>query len=61
MPDTAQVDNPYEHTKLAQQYELQGDFRHAEIRYKKAITASDQLPLGEYKEHLNSNVAKITW
>jgi hypothetical protein len=57
MPDSAQVDNPYEHTKLAQQYELAGDFRHAEIRYKKAIFASDALPLDEYRVHLQTNIA----
>jgi hypothetical protein len=59
MPDANDgIDNPYQHTKLAQQFELSGDFRHAEARYKKAIVAADGLPLADYKIHLQTNVAQ---
>jgi len=55
MPD--EIDNPYKHTKIAQQFELSGDFRHAEMRYRSAILAADALPLGDYKMHLQTNIA----
>ena len=58
MTDSVDVDNPYQHTKLAQQAELKGNFRQAETEYKAAVRAADSLPLEDYKRHFQSNLAQ---
>ncbi|MBS2001043.1 MAG: hypothetical protein U0103_02425 [Candidatus Obscuribacterales bacterium] len=58
MTDSLQVDNPYKHSQLAQQFESVSDLRRAEIEFKAAIQAADALPLAEYKQHFQSNLAQ---
>lgn len=58
MTDSLQVDNPYKHSQLAQQYESVADLRRAETEFKAAICAADALPLAEYKQHFQSNLAQ---
>lgn len=57
MQETPGVDNPYGHSKSAQECERQGDMRGAEEAYKLAVEAADRLPLEEYKEHFQSKAA----
>lgn len=58
MNDNQEVDNPYRHSELAQQAEIAKDFRRAESEFKWAIRAADALPLAEYKQHFQSNLAQ---
>ncbi len=46
------LDDPFEYCKAAQKHENSGDHDAAESAFKKAIKASDKLPMAEYKEHL---------
>lgn len=57
MTNSMPVDNPYKHSQLAQQHESASDFRHAEQEFKAAVRAADALPLAEYKQHFQSNLA----
>lgn len=52
-----EVDNPYRHSKSAQDYEKNRDMRRAEEAYKAAVRAADTLPLAEYKSHFQSKTA----
>jgi len=43
-----EVDSPYEHNKLAEEYEHAGKLRDSERELKQAIKAADALPISEY-------------
>lgn len=57
MTDNSDLDNPYTHSKLAQELELAKDFRRAEHEFKSAVRAADALPLAEYKLHFQCKIA----
>ena len=46
------LDDPFEHSRQAQKHEIAGDKTAAEIAFKKAIKASDALPIDEYRDNL---------
>lgn len=58
MPEDLAVDNPYRHSKEAQELELAGNLRAAERAFIAAVNAADQLPLSEYKQHFESRLAE---
>jgi hypothetical protein len=57
MDEPVEVDSPYKYSSKAKQLEDTGDVRHAEVEFKRAVTAADKLPLSEYKNHFSSGLA----
>lgn len=53
-----EVDNPYVYWRTAQEYEQAGDIKGAEIGYKAAVLAADNLPLGEYRRNFQEELSK---
>jgi signal transduction histidine kinase len=53
-----EVDNPYVYWRTAQEYEQSGDIKGAEIGYKAAVLAADNLPLAEYRRNFQEELSK---
>ncbi len=52
------IDNPYRYWKAAMESEASGDFKSAEMNYKAAVMAADNLPLGEYRQDFQDELSK---
>src|SRR5690348_15748790 len=56
---TADLDNPYFHLRNAEQAELAGELDTAELAYKAAVMAADNLPLAEHRRNYERELASV--
>src|SRR5262249_38262017 len=56
--NTYEVENPYTYWRAAQESEQGGDYRGAEMGYKAAVMAADNLPLAEYRRNFQEELTK---
>lgn len=56
--NTFEVESPYAYWRTAQEYETAGDHWGAEIGYKAAVLAADNLPLSEYRRNFQEEINK---
>lgn len=56
--ESVDLDNPYFHLRNAEQAELAGELDTAELAYKAAIMAADNLPLNEHRKNYERELAR---
>src|SRR6185437_8401574 len=56
--DTVEVENPYVFWRAAQESEQSGDVKSAEMSFKSAVLAADNLPLAEYRRNFQEELGK---